>query len=180
MMQPRVGVFSLTRRTLSGPRWTWRVRSPKDSQQVQGTQEVQHPLSYLTRQVHTLGPFSDPIRPSWFLPLMFFVLPECTCTCTFPAGKSRPNFFMVRMILAWHGLDFPRSFHWTWLQHSEQAFSKLSFLHSIWTCQNKWSCVRNMTISFHLQVPYTRTALSCVLWNVRINGDTLRAWPRCP
>ncbi len=35
-----------------------------------GTQQVQIVFCYLTRQVHTGGPFSDLIRPSWFLPLM--------------------------------------------------------------------------------------------------------------
>ena len=45
-----------------------------------GTQEVQHPLCYLTHQVHTiiwLGPFSDPIHPSWFLPFMETALVSC-------------------------------------------------------------------------------------------------------
>ncbi len=35
-----------------------------------GTQQVQILFCYLTHQVHTGGPFSDLIRPSWFLPLM--------------------------------------------------------------------------------------------------------------
>ncbi len=35
-----------------------------------GTQQVQILFCYLTLQVHTGGPFSDLIRPSWFLPLM--------------------------------------------------------------------------------------------------------------
>ena len=35
-----------------------------------GTQQVQILFCYLTRQVHTGGPFSNLIRPSWFLPLI--------------------------------------------------------------------------------------------------------------
>ncbi len=41
-----------------------------------GTQQVQILFCYLTHQVHTGGPFSDLLRPSWFLPLMDIFLPQ--------------------------------------------------------------------------------------------------------
>ncbi len=70
-----------TRRTLSGPRWTycvnltcqvsWRTYCVRIHSRSSGTQQVQILFCYLTRQVHKGGPFSDLIYPSWFLPLMF-------------------------------------------------------------------------------------------------------------
>ena len=38
-----------------------------------GTQQVQILFCYLTCKVHTGGPFSDLIRPFWFLPLMISI-----------------------------------------------------------------------------------------------------------